>query len=124
MHCDLIVRIKNADNSGKDSLIAPFSKADFAIAKILAQTWYIRDVQKKTMGKKYFLEIKLARGGKAIDGLKIVSKPGRRIYAGFNDIRAVRQGYGIGIISTSRGIMSDKEARKQKVGGEYLFEVW
>ena len=124
MHYDLIVRIKNAEKSEKDSLIAPFSKVNLAIAKILAQTGYIRDAQKKIVGKKSFLEIKLARGGKTISGLKIVSKPGRRMYSGADEIRSVRHGYGIAVISTSKGVMSDKEARKQKVGGEYLFEIW
>ena len=124
MHYDLVVRIKNAENSEKNSLIANFSKVDFAIAKILAEAGYIKDVQKKTVGKKNFLEIKLARGGKMINGFKIISKPGRRMYVGSEDIRTVRQGYGISVISTSKGVMNNKEARKQKVGGEYLFEIW
>ena len=121
MHYDLITRIKNAESAEKDSLIAIFSKVDFAIAKILAEAGYIKDVQKKSMGRKSFLEIKLARGGKAISGVKIISKPGRRMYIGSGDIRAVRQGYGLSIISTSRGVMNNKDAKKQKVGGEYLF---
>ncbi len=124
MHYDLVVRIKNAENSEKDSLVAHFSKVDFAIAKVLVEAGYINDVQKKTVGKKNFLEIKLARGGRAISGFKIISKPGRRMYIGSEDIRRVRQGYGMSVISTSKGVMSNKEARKQKVGGEHLFEIW
>lgn len=124
MHYDLVVRIKNAENSEKNSLIANFSKVDFAIAKILVEAGYIKDVQKKTVGRKNFLEIKLAREGKTINGFKIISKPGRRMYVGSEDIKTVRQGYGISVISTSKGVMNNKEARKQKVGGEYLFEIW
>ena len=124
MHYDLITRIKNAENSEKDSLTANFSKIDLAIAKILMETGYIKDVQKKTVGRKNYLDIKLARGGKTIHGFKIISKPGRRMYVGVNDIRTIRQGYGLSVISTSKGVMSNKEARKQKVGGEYLFEIW
>ncbi len=124
MHADLVVRIKNAENSEKDSLTATFSKVDFAIAKILAEAGYIKDVQKKTVGKKNFLEIKLSRGGRAIQGFRIISKPGRRMYVASEDIRAVRQGYGMSVISTSKGVMNNKEARKQKIGGEHLFEIW
>src|SRR3989344_9135591 len=119
MHYDLVVRIKNAENSEKDSLVASFSKVDFAIAKILAEAGYIKDVQKKTVGKKNFLEIKLSRGGRARNGIKILSKPGRRIYVASDDIRTVRQGYGMSVVSASQGVMSNKEARKQKVGGEH-----
>ena len=124
MHYDLVVRIKNAENSEKDSIIANFSKVDFAIAKLLVEAGYIKDVQKRTVGKKNFLEIKLSRGGKAISGFKILSKPGRRIYVASKDIRTIRQGYGMSVISTSKGVMNNKEARKQKIGGEHLFEIW
>lgn len=124
MHYDLLVRIKNAESAEKDSLTANFSKLDLAISKVLLEGGYIKDVQKKSVGRKDFLEIKLLRGGKAINGFKIISKPGRRMYVGSEEIRSVRQGYGLAVISTSRGVMSNKEAHKKKVGGEYLFEIW
>jgi len=124
MHYDLLVRIKNAERAGKDSLTANFSKVDFAVAKILAESGYIKDVQKKTLGRKSILEIKLMRGGDAISGFRIISKPGRRIYIGAEDIHTIRQGYGLAVISTSQGVMNNKDVRKKKIGGEYLFEVW
>ena len=124
MHYDLLVRIKNAERAGKDSLTANFSKVDFAVAKILVENGYIKDVQKKTLGRKNFLEIKLMKGGDAINGFKIVSKPGRRIYIGAEDIHTIRQGYGLAVIPTTQGVMNNKDARKKKIGGEYLFEVW
>ncbi len=124
MYYDLLIRIKNAEVAEKDSLVAGFSGLDLAVAKILAEGGYIKDVQKKTVGKKSFLEIKLAKGGHAINGIKIISKPGRRMYVGAEEIRAIRQGYGMAVISTSKGVMNGKTARKQKVGGEYLFDIW
>jgi len=126
MYHDLLAKIKNAEAAQKKTFTTYFSNMDFEVAKVLVRVGYLKDVEKKTVGKKNFLEIKLAGGGKkpAIDGVKIVSKPSRHIYADYRRLRPVRQGYGAGIISTSKGIMSDKEARKNKVGGEYLFEIW
>ncbi len=126
MHYDLLVKIKNADHGEKDSFTTSFSKLDFSVAKILAEAGYIKDVQKKTAGRKSFIEIKLARGRKkpVINGLKIISKPSRRIYVGKREIKAVKQGYGLGVISTPNGILSNTEAKKQGVGGEYLFQIW
>lgn len=126
MYHDLLVRIKNAQMAGKRSLIVPLSKMDFEIAKILVQEGYLREIQKKTIGKKTFLEIKLAYFERrpAIRGFRFKSLPGRRIYLRAKDVKPVKQGYGLGVISTSVGILSDKAAREKKVGGEYLFEIW
>lgn len=126
MYHDLLVRIKNAQMAKKRSLLAPFSKMDFEIAKILVQENYLKEVQKKVFGKKAFLEIKLAYSGgqPAIRGFKFKSLPGRRIYVKAKDIKPVKQGYGLGLISASLGILSDKVAREKGVGGEYLFEIW
>lgn len=126
MYHDLLVRIKNAQMAGKKSLIFPFSKMDFEIAKILVQENYLKEVQKKTFSKKAFLEIRLVYfgGQPAIRGFRFKSLPSRRIYIKAKDIKPVKQGYGLGIISTSIGILSDKVARQKGVGGEYLFEIW
>src|SRR3989344_59815 len=108
---DLIPRIKNACQAGKTSLTAPFSKMDFSVAKALVEAGYIKEVQKRSSGKKDFLDIKISKKS-VINGMKLISKPSRHIYVPLNGIKRVRNGYGIGIFSTSRGIMSDKEARK------------
>jgi len=100
---------------------------DLAISKLLVQAKFLKEVRKKTSDKKHFLEIELLKsdkGGYAIRGVKIVSRPGRRIYRGYLRLRPVKQGYGIAVLSTSKGIMTDAQARKARVGGEYLFELW
>ncbi len=110
----------------KESLQTRFSKFDFAVAKILAEAGYVKDVQKRNIGKKSFLELKLKYAGRdpAMTDFRIMSKPSRHLYMHHQDLRSVKQGYGIAVLSTSSGIMSGNEARKKKVGGEYLFEVW
>ena len=126
MYYDLIVKIRNAESAKKETLTTPFSKMDFAVAKILEKSGFLHDVQKKTVEKKNFLEIRLPKGknDRLITGFKIVSKPSRRIYVNSQNLKSVRQGFGIGVLSTSSGVMNNKEARKAKVGGEYLFEIW
>ena len=126
MYYDLLPKIKNAEQAGKAHILTPFSKMDFDVAKILLAAKYIGDVQKKTVGNKNYLEIALAGKSKKgmIAGFKIVSKPSRHIYLDLKKIRPVKQGYGIAVISTSKGVMSDKDVRRNKVGGEYLFEIW
>ncbi|RJQ29574.1 30S ribosomal protein S8 [Candidatus Parcubacteria bacterium] len=126
MYTDLLAKIKNAELARKESITTPFSKMDFAIAKALAQANYLKDVQKRTIGHKMFIDIKLVyRGGKpGITDFKIMSKPSRRLYVGYRDLRRIKQGYGLAVLSTPKGISVNTDARKAKVGGEYLFEVW
>ena len=126
MYYDLLARIKNAAMAGKSSLLAPFSRVDFEVAKVLAKENYLKDVQKKVINRKNFIELKLAyaHDRAVIQGFKVMSKPGRRFYSRYQDLKSVRNGYGLGVLSTSRGIMDNKEAKKNRVGGEYLFEIW
>ena len=126
MYYDLLARIKNAEMAKRGLITSPFSNMDFEIAKILVQSGFIRDAQKKTVHKRDFLEIKIAYKDQApaIKDFRIFSKPSRKIYFGYRDIKPVRNGYGLAILSTPKGIMSNIEARKNKVGGEYLFQVW
>jgi len=123
---DLLVRIKNAQASGHESVEIPFSKAKLAIAKILEREGFVGQVEKKGLKNKEKIEIilKYDQGAPAISELKRVSKPGQRIYVSGDKIRSVKQGYGLAVISTSRGLMTDKEAKKNKVGGEILCQVW
>ena len=126
MYYDLLVKIKNAEWAKKESFQTPFSKFDFAVAKILVEARYLRDVQKKNIGKKSFLEVKLRyeKSGPALSDFRVMSKPSRRFYIGYRDLQSVKQGHGLAILSTPSGIMTNREARKQKVGGEYLFQIW
>jgi small subunit ribosomal protein S8 len=123
MYYKLLPEIKNAVRARKDRIMTPFSNMDYAVLKALVETGYIKSVEKEAVGKKNFLSIKIGKKG-VMNDFKLISKPSRHFYADYRSLRPVKQGHGVGVISTSKGIMTDKMARKQKVGGEYLFEVW
>lgn len=122
----MLVKIKNAQAVKAEALKVPFSNMDLIVAEMLAKHGYLEGVTKKGRMPKRVIEIKLKYedGKGVISGLKIISKPSRRLYAKSSELRAVKQGYGTGFVSTSKGIMSNQEARKQKLGGQLLFEVW
>ncbi len=126
MYTDLLTRIKNAQLARLESVKAPYSSMDMAIAELLAARGYIGDAQKKGRLPKRIIEIKLkyTDGGGAITGIRFLSKPSRRRYFGWRDLRPVKQGYGMLVISTPKGMMASTEAKKQKLGGEALFEIW
>ncbi len=92
---------------------------------MLAENGYIKSAEKEVAGKKSVITIQLGgkHGGKDLD-FKVLSKPSRRFYSDSRNLRRVRQGYGLGVLSTSAGIMSAADAKKKKVGGEYLFQIW
>lgn len=123
---DLLNGIKNAQKAGHESVVIPFSKVKFELARILNRESLIASVQKLGSKNKEKLELKMKynQGIPAIQDLRRVSKPGQRIYAPVQKIKPVKQGYGLAIISTSSGLMTDKEARKNKLGGEILCEIW
>ena len=124
---DMLIRIKNAQAVKKPFVKIPYSNLKFSIAKILEREGFIELAEKKGRVPKRVIEIKLKYeedGRPAISGMKRISKPGQRIYLPANKIKKTKQGYGISIISTSKGLLTDKECRKQKVGGEVLCEVW
>jgi small subunit ribosomal protein S8 len=123
MYVNFLVKIKNAQQAGKDALRAPFSKMDLAIAEVLVKYGYLKNVEVKGKSEKRILEINLNKE-KIIQGLKFISLPSRRIYAGYKEIKSVKSGYGIAVISTPQGITSNKEARKKKLGGQILFEIY
>ncbi len=127
MYIDLLTKIKNAQQARKEFVKLGFSNMDLAVAELLAKNNFIDSATKKGRLPKRIIEIKLKyrdRNVGAISGVKFLSKPSRRLYAGYKDLRLVRQGYGMAVISTPKGIMTYKEARKQKLGGEILFEIW
>ena len=124
---DFIVRLKNAGMVGKSSIAVPYSKLRHAVAGKLKEGGYVGEVSKrgKKVHKSLEVELRYDKAGKSvIHGVKRVSKPGRRMYKRADDIRPVRYGKGVLILSTPKGILSGRDARKQHVGGEALFEIW
>lgn len=123
---DMIVRIKNAGISKKESVVFPYSKLKVAILDSLLKNGYIKSFGKK--GKKIakFIEVVLAydEGQPRISGVERVSKTSKRVYNGVKDMRRVKSGLGSLILSTPKGIMTDKEAKVANVGGEALFKIW
>ena len=124
---DLLTRIRNASTSKHETVDVPASKMKKAIVEILNEEGYIKGYQDIEDGKQGVLRINLKYGPnheKVISGLKRVSKPGLRFYAGADELPRVLKGLGIAIVSTSKGIMTDKKARELHVGGEVLAFVW
>lgn len=127
---DMLTRIRNAQAVGKSEIVLPMSKIKFGIAKILEQNELIEKTELvKTVGKKSVFNelriiLKYKNGEPVISSLKRVSKPGRRVYAGKTDLPRVLNNFGIAIISTPQGLMTNKEARKKGVGGEIICEVY
>ena len=123
---DMLTRIRNANDAKHESVEIPASNMKKAIADILANEGYIKGYQIIDDNKQGIIKVTLKYVGKqkAITGLKRVSKPGLRVYANCEDMPKVMNGLGIAIVSTSKGIMTDKKARKENVGGEVLAFVW
>ena len=124
---DLVVRLKNAGAIKKESISVSHSLLKAAIAEKLRDAGYVKSVEKKGKKVRKMLDIVLKydeRGLHVIHGARRISKPGRRMYKKAHEIVPVRYGHGSLILSTPKGIKTDKEARKEKVGGEALFEIW
>ncbi len=121
---DFLTRIKNGLKVKKQSVSAPLSKMKIAIAKILKETELIEGFKVDQEKKKIIVYLKYDEEGKPlIEDLKRVSKPGRRVYAGYRELKPLKGGFAFRIISTSRGVMTDVEARRRKLGGEIICEV-
>lgn len=123
---DMLNQIRNAMAVVKQEVLIPFSKLKNEIANILLQEGFITEVKKVAKGKNKVMKIALKydNGIPAIEGAKRVSKPGQRIYVKASEIRKVRGGFGVAVISTPKGLMTNNDARKAKLGGEILLEVW
>ena len=125
---DMLTRIRNANTAKHDTVDVPASKIKLAIAEILLNEGYIKSYEVVEDGTFKTIKITLKYGvdksEKIITGLKRISKPGLRVYAGKDELPRVLGGLGIAIISTNKGIVTDKEARKLRVGGEVLAFVW
>ena len=124
---DMLTRIRNANNAKHDTVDVPASNMKKAIAQILLDEGYIKNFQLIDDGTQGVIRVTLkynAGKEKVISGLRRVSKPGLRVYAGADELPRVLKGLGIAIVSTSKGIMTDKKARELNVGGEVLAFVW
>ena len=124
---DMLTRIRNSQMRGKSVVMTPASKLRVRVLEVLADEGYIRGFE-ETKGEDGHpaieISLKYYEGEPVIRELKRVSKPGRRVYMGVNDIPSVRQGLGVSIVSTSKGVMSDANARQANVGGEVLCTIF
>lgn len=124
---DMLTRIRNAITAKKDDVVIPASKLKMSIANILLAEGYISKVEETSEGIKKNIKVTLKygpNGEKVIQGIKRISKPGLRIFSNAEELPKVINGLGIAIISTNKGVMTDKQARSQNIGGEVLAYVW
>ncbi|MDO8548435.1 MAG: 30S ribosomal protein S8 [bacterium] len=120
---DFLIRLQNASMARKTEVSLPLSRMKLSIAEILAREGYLASVDKK---KDYTLTVSLVykNGRPAISGVKRISKPSRRMYMGVHDIKPIKRGHGLLVLSTPAGVLTGKEAHDKRVGGEALFEIW
>ncbi|MEX1013781.1 MAG: 30S ribosomal protein S8 [Candidatus Paceibacterota bacterium] len=123
MYIDLITRIKNAEAVNKRYVKIPYTKMDRSVAELLEKQGFLKKAEVKGRSIKKIIKI-FPNYDKKIQGIKFLSKPSLRKYSGVEDLRYVKGGYGTLVLSTSKGILTGREARKQKVGGQILFEIW
>jgi small subunit ribosomal protein S8 len=123
---DMLTRIRNGQRAKKDSVISPASGLRTRVLDVLQREGYIRGYSEEALGrhKGIRIELKYFEGAPAIQHVARVSKPGRRVYSGSQELPVIRNGLGITIVSTPKGVLSDAEARAQNVGGEILAEVF
>ena len=121
---DLIIRLKNAGKVKKESVFLPYSKLKEAIATVLVAEGYLKSVSKKKTSPVLEVVLNYHNGESKIKEVERVSKPSRRIYKGFEDIHPNKGGFGKSIFSTPKGILTDRQAIKEKVGGELMFKIW
>ena len=123
---DMLTRIRNGQRAKKDSVISPASGLRTRVLDVLQREGYIRGYSEEALGahKGIRIELKYFEGAPAIQHVARVSKPGRRVYVGSQELPVIRNGLGITIVSTPKGVLSDAEARAQNVGGEILAEVF
>ncbi|MDD5807323.1 MAG: 30S ribosomal protein S8 [Eggerthellales bacterium] len=124
---DMLTRVRNANSAGKATVSMPSSKKLVEIARIMVQEGYVQGFEVLPAEPRDILEITLKYGAKkerVIRGIKRISKPGLRIYAGKDELPRVLGGMGTAVVSTSKGVMTDREARKAGVGGEVIAYIW
>ncbi|MSR87624.1 MAG: 30S ribosomal protein S8 [Candidatus Zambryskibacteria bacterium] len=123
---NFIIKLKNAGNAGLVSVSTPFSKLKFSIALALKKEGFVKDVEEKSEKGKRVMVLTLFSENRIskIKGVERISKPSKRIYKKSTELRSVKNGYGALILSTSAGIMTGRDAKRAKLGGEALFSIW
>jgi small subunit ribosomal protein S8 len=124
---DLLARLRNGAHARHAQVVCPASRQKLAIANVLRESGFVGDVRIDESGARRQLVVGLRYDGDGrpvIAGMRRVSRPGRRVYVGYGQIPKVRSGLGLAVLSTSRGVLSDRAAREAKLGGELLCEVW
>ncbi len=124
---DMITRVRNASRVGKPQVVVSFSNLNLNLANVLKKAGFIKSVSKNSRFSRQYICLDIAyndKGKAVLSEIYRVSKPSRRIYRKASEIHTVRQGKGLFIISTPKGLLTDKEARKEKVGGEVLCKLW
>ena len=124
---NMLTSIRNASAVKHKSLLVPYSRINFGILQIMKNEKWIEDLELKKRGERQWIAVSLRYnpdGSQVINAIHRVSKPGKRIYAKWKEILPVRQGYGVAVLSTPSGIVTGKEARAKKVGGEILCQIW
>ena len=126
----MLTRIQNAQAARKEQVEVPFSKVKYRIATLLKEAGYVAEVERRkrkaVKAEVDYIDIvlKYSDGMGAISGIRIVSRPSRHIYIKATELRPVRSGFGQAVVSTSKGVMTSKEAKKANLGGEVMFEIW
>lgn len=123
---NLIIGLKNAYNAKHMVFETPFTKLNASILEVLRKEGFVTDFEEKgkDIEKTLVVSLKYENGKPAISDVSRTSKQSKRVYIGYKDIKPVKNGYGISVISTPKGVMSDKQAKDQKLGGEELFKIW
>jgi small subunit ribosomal protein S8 len=124
---DMLSRIKNAIRAKKESVLVPYSKIKMAIAALLKEHGYLSGLERKGRKNRKLMELFISYnedGSPKLNDLKRISKPSRRIYKKVDEIKKVKRGFGLAVISTPRGLKTDSEARKEYLGGEVICEIW
>ncbi len=124
---DMLVRINNAAAVKKPTVLLPYSKIKWELARILKEAGYLSSAERRGRKNRKLMELELAYspdGSAKTHGVKRISKPSRRLYRQARDIKKVKDGRGLAVISTSQGLMNDNEARKSRLGGEVICEIW
>jgi small subunit ribosomal protein S8 len=124
---DMLTRVRNAAQSRHSTVDVPFSKVKLALAKIMEQEGYISGFDIQELGNRKLLRLRMKYDGEkrpVLTGLRRVSRPGLRVYAGMHDIPRILGGLGTVVVSTNRGIMTGREARRRHLGGELIAEIW
>lgn len=121
---DLIIRIKNGYQAHRETITTPSSRFKVEVLKKLEALGYIDSYEQVDNINYITINLKYTKGTPALTGVKLYSKPGRRWYVAFKDLKPVLSGIGYSLLSTPKGVLTNKEARKEKVGGELLFDLW